>query len=91
MNSVEDLDVFKLAHQLALKAYSVTKTFPREELFSLAGQLRRAASSGGNESHGRSVASRQQGVSPIRRCRPRICRRGLLPITARQGLKLHFE
>jgi hypothetical protein len=25
MNSVEDLDVFKLAHQLALKAYSATK------------------------------------------------------------------
>jgi four helix bundle protein len=47
MNSVEDLDVFKLAHQLALKVYSVTKTFPREELFSLAGQLRRAASSVG--------------------------------------------
>jgi len=47
MNSVEDLDVFKLAHQLALKVYSVTKTLPREELFSLAGQLRRAASSVG--------------------------------------------
>ncbi len=28
MKSVEDLDVFKLAHQLALKTYSVTKTFP---------------------------------------------------------------
>ena len=26
MNSVEDLDVFKLAHQLALKTYSTTKT-----------------------------------------------------------------
>jgi len=25
MNSVEDLDVFKLAHELALKIYSVTK------------------------------------------------------------------
>jgi len=35
MNSVEDLDVFKLAHQLALRTYSVTKEFPREELFSL--------------------------------------------------------
>ena len=31
MKSVEDLDVFKLAHQLALKTYSTTKTFPREE------------------------------------------------------------
>ena len=31
MKSVEDLDVFKLAHQLALKTYSTTKTFPRAE------------------------------------------------------------
>jgi len=27
MKSVEDLDVFKLAHQLALKTYSVTQKF----------------------------------------------------------------
>jgi 23S rRNA-intervening sequence protein len=40
MNSVEDLDVFKLAHQLALKTYAATKAFPKEELFS----TRRAAS-----------------------------------------------
>jgi len=45
MNSVEDLDVFKLAHQLALRTYSVTKEFPREELFSLGNQVRRAAGS----------------------------------------------
>ena len=31
MKSVEDLDVFKLAHQLALKTYSTTKAFPRAE------------------------------------------------------------
>ena len=31
MKSVEDLDVFKLAHQLAIKTYSTTKGFPREE------------------------------------------------------------
>jgi four helix bundle protein len=41
MKSVEDLDVFKLAYQLALKTYSVTKTFPREELFGLGDQMRR--------------------------------------------------
>jgi len=29
MKSVEDLDVFKLAHQLAVKTYSTTKTFPK--------------------------------------------------------------
>jgi four helix bundle protein len=47
MKSVEDLDVFKLAHQLALKTYSLTKKFPREETFSLVDQMRRAASSVG--------------------------------------------
>ncbi len=47
MNSVEDLDVFKLAHQLALKTYSATKGFPKEELFSLGDQTRRAAGSVG--------------------------------------------
>ena len=32
MKSVEDLDVFKLAHQLALKIYSTTKSFPGQRL-----------------------------------------------------------
>ena len=43
MKSVEDLDVFKLAHQLSLKTYSMTKTFPSAETFSLVDQMRRAA------------------------------------------------
>ena len=47
MNSVEDLDVFKLAHKLALKAYAATRTFPREELFGLGSQVRRATASVG--------------------------------------------
>jgi four helix bundle protein len=47
MNSGEDLDVFNLAHQLALKTYATTKTFPKEELFSLGDQMRRAAASVG--------------------------------------------
>jgi four helix bundle protein len=45
MKSVEDLDVFKLAHQLALEVYTVTKEFPKQETFSLIDQMRRAASS----------------------------------------------
>lgn len=45
MKSVEDLDVFKLAHQLALEIYTVTKEFPKQETFSLIDQMRRAASS----------------------------------------------
>ena len=47
MNRMEDLDVFKLAHELALKIYSITKGFPKGELFSLIEQTRRAATSVG--------------------------------------------
>ncbi len=47
MNRVEDLDVFKLAHELALKIYSTTEGFPKGELFSLIEQTRRAATSVG--------------------------------------------
>ena len=41
--TVEDLEVFKLAHALALRIYRITRCFPREESFGLVGQLRRAA------------------------------------------------
>lgn len=47
MNGVEDLDVLKLAHELALRIYSVTKTFPGKETYSLVDQMRRAAISVG--------------------------------------------
>ena len=47
MKSVEELDVFKLAHELALKVYKVTVKFPREESYNLVSQMRRAASSVG--------------------------------------------
>jgi four helix bundle protein len=47
MKSVEELDVFKLAHELALKVYKVTIKFPREETFGLVPQMRRAAISVG--------------------------------------------
>jgi len=40
---VEDLDVFKLAHELALDIYRVTRRFPQDERFGLVAQLRRAA------------------------------------------------
>jgi four helix bundle protein len=47
MKSVEDLEVFQLAHALTLKIYEITSAFPREETFSLVAQMRRAASSVG--------------------------------------------
>ncbi len=43
MKKVEDLDVFKLSHSLALEIYEITKAFPEEEKFGLISQMRRAA------------------------------------------------
>jgi len=38
-----DLIVWQKAHQFVLSVYKMTKSFPREELFGLTSQLRRAA------------------------------------------------
>ncbi len=38
-----DLNAWKEAHKLAIEIYSVTKKFPKEELFGLTSQMRRAA------------------------------------------------
>ena len=43
VRSFEDLDAWKAAHQLTLAVYRVTKSFPREEMFGLTSQLRRAS------------------------------------------------
>lgn len=40
-----DLDAWKKAHQLTLEIYKITKDFPKEELYGIISQLRRAASS----------------------------------------------
>jgi four helix bundle protein len=45
MKSAEDLDVFKLAHELTLRVYRLTEDFPKDESFGLVSQMRRAASS----------------------------------------------
>jgi len=42
---VEELDVFKLSHQLVLQIYRLTDGFPRREAYNLTLQMRRAASS----------------------------------------------
>ncbi|OHE59977.1 MAG: four helix bundle protein [Thermodesulfovibrio sp. RBG_19FT_COMBO_42_12] len=42
---IEDLDVFKLAHNLTLKVYEITATYPEHERFGLISQMRRASSS----------------------------------------------
>ena len=43
MKSVEELDVFKLSHEMVLAIYEMTKNFPEEERFGLTSQMRRAA------------------------------------------------
>jgi four helix bundle protein len=45
MQNYKDLKVWEKAHQFTLEVYEITKLFPKEELYSLTNQLRRAASS----------------------------------------------
>lgn len=45
IESYRDLKVWQLGMQLAKHCYLLTKTFPKEELFSLTSQIRRAAAS----------------------------------------------
>lgn len=40
-----DLRVYQLAYKLAMEIYGVTKTFPKEEKYSLVDQIRRASRS----------------------------------------------
>lgn len=41
----KDLDVWKKSHELVLKIYEETKTFPKNETYALTDQIRRASSS----------------------------------------------
>ena len=43
IQSFTDLDVWREAHALVIIIYKLTKNFPREELFGLVSQMRRAA------------------------------------------------
>lgn len=47
MKDFKELNVWRKAHDLTLKVYSATRTFPKEELFGLTSQMRRAAASVG--------------------------------------------
>ena len=42
---ISKLEVFNKAHELTIQVYQATKSFPREEIYSLTSQLRRAAMS----------------------------------------------
>ncbi|HET9056582.1 MAG TPA: four helix bundle protein, partial [Chitinophagaceae bacterium] len=45
MQNYKELKVWEKAHDFTLKIYEATKIFPKEEIYSLTNQLRRAASS----------------------------------------------
>jgi four helix bundle protein len=45
MQNYKELKVWEKAHHFTLKVYEVSKSFPKDELYSLTNQLRRAASS----------------------------------------------
>jgi len=40
-----DLEVYQMAYQIALDIYQLTKTFPKEEKYSLTDQIRRSSRS----------------------------------------------
>ena len=45
MGDYRNLKVWERAHRLTLEVYGVTRTFPKDELFGLTSQMRRAAAS----------------------------------------------
>jgi len=45
MQNYKELKVWQKSHAFILKVYEITKSFPKDELYSLTNQLRRAASS----------------------------------------------
>ncbi len=45
IRSIHDLKVYQLAYRLAMELFEMTKTFPKEEMYSLTDQLRRSSRS----------------------------------------------
>jgi four helix bundle protein len=45
MRDFRELKVWQKAHQLALSVYKATRPFPKEEVYGLTGQMRRACTS----------------------------------------------
>jgi four helix bundle protein len=42
-SSFEDLAIWQKSHQLVLRVYKLTRTFPKEEVYGLTAQMRRAS------------------------------------------------
>ena len=45
MRDFKKYDIWQLSHELTLEVYKITSGFPKEELFGLTSQIRRAVSS----------------------------------------------
>ena len=45
IKSVKDLKVYNLSYELAMKIFTLTKKFPKEEIYSLTDQIRRSSRS----------------------------------------------
>lgn len=43
MRDFKKYDIWKLSHLLTLKIYEITKTFPKDEVYGLISQIRRAS------------------------------------------------
>ena len=43
IQSFRDLQVFKKSYELTIKVYKIARTFPKEEMFGLTSQIKRAA------------------------------------------------
>lgn len=48
-NSYRDLELYKYARQMALEIFTITKSFPKEEMYSLTDQIRRSSRSSGTQ------------------------------------------
>ncbi|MEK7773799.1 MAG: four helix bundle protein [Deltaproteobacteria bacterium] len=60
VTGVQELEVFRLAHNLVLEIYRQTKKFPKEETFGLSSQMQRAAVSiGSNLAEGANKGSQE--------------------------------
>jgi four helix bundle protein len=45
IKSFKDLEVYKMAYELGLDIFNITRKFPREEMYSLTSQINRSARS----------------------------------------------
>ena len=45
MRNFQELSIWQRSHLLTLKIYSITKNFPKEEMFGIISQMRRSSSS----------------------------------------------